>query len=122
MSPKSCFIKSIAVLVVVSVAGFGAASLVTLHYHILHNGLVVAHSHPLRSNHQRNTHNHSEQEYAELDAISQLLETVVLPSVLHAFLDLDCLSGFLIDPSFVPTSVTAWYILQRGPPFVSVFS
>ena len=122
MSRNSCFHKSIAVLVILAVLGFGAASLVTLHYHILINGLVVVHSHPLRGDSPRKNHDHSKQQYAELNATTHLLETIVLPPDLDGFIDFPFVSQAFLESNPILVSVTAWHPSPRAPPFVVVSS
>ena len=118
-SPVRWVIRLTALLVILSIAGFSAASLVTLHYHVLANGLVVVHSHPLPDNNHRNTHKHSRQQYAELNAASQVLQTMVLVPVLDlAVAEYSC-GKVSLDPVSIPVFEATWYISKRGPPSIS---
>jgi len=62
-----CFI---AVFVALAIIGFKATSLITLHIHILPDGRVVAHSHPLPGNQDDDSkHKHTPHEYVILNAV-----------------------------------------------------
>jgi len=105
-----------AIVVMLSIAGFSAASLVTLHYHILDIGLIVVHSHPLPEGNHNNSHRHSEREYAVLDAASQTLEKIVLEPVLDTPIA-ECSCGRItFDPVSISISTTTLDVSKRGPP------
>jgi hypothetical protein len=116
MARYSRLIRSTAIFVILSLSGFIAGSLVTLHYHILASGLMVAHSHPLPDDSRRNTHKHSDHEYAVLSAESLTLEHITLGPVTD-FSVVENLRGMVWCES-VPVSIstTAWHNFRRGPP------
>ena len=118
VSSHSSFFRSIAVVVILSVVGFAAASLVTLHCHILGDGYIIVHSHPLRGDSHRNTHSHSDQQYLELNAASQILETIIIPPALDGILALPFFCNAVFDSASTPASATASYHPQRAPPCV----
>ena len=119
MSRHSFFFRSVAILVLLAVTGFGAALLATLHYHVLADGLVVAHSHPLPDDNHRKTHKHTRQEYVELDAAAQILDTLVLGLVQAEPLLPDLRDDVVSEDVSIPISVSAWHFFRRGPPFMS---
>jgi len=112
------FTRLTAILVMLSVGGFSAASLVTLHYHVLADGFVTVHSHPLPDDNQRNTHKHSEQQYAELDAVNRMLETMVFGPVLDSSVAEYSSDKISLEPVSRPVSMPAWHVPKRGPPSI----
>ncbi len=121
MSLTRRFLRLTAITVMLSVCGFSVASLITLHYHVFADGLVVAHSHPIPDDNQRNTHKHSRQQCAELDAANQILDKLVSAQVLDLLLERHCYTNISFDPVSIPASVPAWHIFKRGPPTISSF-
>ena len=119
MSRHSVISRLIAVLVILSIAAFSAASLVTLHYHILPGGFVIAHSHPLPDDNHRNNHEHSRQQYAVLDAASQILDTVVLVPVPELPAERLYCGRVEVDPVSISYAAPAWHVFRRGPPSVT---
>ena len=119
MSPARYIFRLTAIIALLSMGGFNAATLATLHYHFLADGYVVAHSHPLPDGDKRNSHTHSKQEYAELDAACLLLDTMVvgatfdLPAIL-----LSCDKVTLQSVS-IPMSTAPRQDSARGPPSLS---
>ncbi|MBD3401752.1 hypothetical protein GF420_02565 [candidate division GN15 bacterium] len=69
-------VASLAVLVVLALSAFQAASVLGLHVHVLPNGRVVVHSHPMdRDASGRSTHQHTEHDFAVLNAVGKVLQT-----------------------------------------------
>ena len=114
-----CFIRLTAVILTLSLGGFSAVSLVTLHYHVLANGQVVAHSHPLPDSNQGSSHKHTRQQYAELDAAGQMLDTIVPEPVLYLSAAEYSTGRISLEPVSIPVFIPAWQISRRGPPFLS---
>ena len=94
-------------VLILSIAGFSAASLVSLHLHILPDGRVVVHSHSHSDtgNKTGRHHNHTQREYTVLSAVN------------HA------LSKFTLLTVDVPVLFyTIWYIIPFGIDFYLPFS
>ena len=79
-SQRSCpvaliHVRAIAVLVVFAVALFVTANVTGLHLHVLPDGRVVVHSHPVdRDGEGGSRHRHTEHEYAVLSALGKPLQ------------------------------------------------
>jgi hypothetical protein len=65
----------ICLTLMVTLVGYGAASLSTLHIHVLPDGRLVVHSHPLPDDEGRHEHGHTQQEYVAIQAATRALET-----------------------------------------------
>ena len=65
--------RLVAVLVIISLATFRTAIFLTLHVHVLPDGRVVVHSHPVdKEEEQKSHHEHTDSEYALLTALGHL--------------------------------------------------
>ena len=72
--------RLICLILVATLIGFGGASLSTLHVHVLPDGRLVAHSHPLPDDEGGHEHGHTQQEYVAIQAAARALETGGLTS------------------------------------------
>jgi hypothetical protein len=70
-----------AIILMLSLMGFSAASLLSLHIHVLPNGRVVAHSHPHSDDDSEHQHHHTAQEFVVLQVAGRTLETGGIISV-----------------------------------------
>ena len=78
--PKPILKRIVAVILTLSLVGYSSAWYTTVHYHILADGRVIVHSHPLSKGRTPENHEHSRRQYAELDAAAQILDTIVIGS------------------------------------------
>jgi len=71
----SLLFRAAAIIVVLSIGGFIAASVICLHLHVLPDGRVVVHSHPLHKDEDNGSkHQHTAHQYAILTALGNLLQ------------------------------------------------
>ena len=71
----SVLIRAMAILVILAVAIFDTAYVLGLHIHVLPDGRVVTHSHPIdRSEESGSQHQHSDYEYAVLTASGRVIQ------------------------------------------------
>lgn len=66
--------RLICLTLVASLVGFGGATLSTLHVHIMPDGRIVAHSHPLPDGDGKHEHRHSQQECETIQCSLRALE------------------------------------------------
>jgi len=112
------FTKLATVILTLSLAGLCSASHITLHYHILADGRVVVHSHPLSNGSSRQNHEHSRQQYTQLDAAAQILDTIILGSFDNLTI-ISCPCGIAhIEIGSLPLSIPVFPFAQRAPPSV----
>lgn len=115
----SLLVRAVAVLAIFAVATFNTAYVSSFHLHVLPNGRVVVHSHPVDGDEENGSrHQHTGHEYVILSALGSLLQ------VDHVAIDW---SPVYIEPvtSLVEFSdendiacLVARSINKRGPPKV----
>ena len=110
------FIVLTAILAILSLGGFNAATLITLHCHFLADGHAIVHSHSLPDNNRRTPHNHTQREYAELDAACLLLDTMVVEAVLDSEVAFCSCGKITPDSVFLPPSDLVRQTSARSPP------
>ena len=71
----SVLFRAAAILVVLTIVSFNAASVIDLHLHTLGDGRVVVHSHPVDKDDEGGSqHQHTANEYAVLNTLGKLLQ------------------------------------------------
>ena len=77
---SSLLFRTAVIIVVLSITGFIAASVICLHLHILPDGRVVVHSHPVHKDEENGSrHQHTADQYAILTALGNLLQGYDFP-------------------------------------------
>ena len=72
---SSLIFRALAIIVVLSTVGFIAASVICLHLHVLPDGRVVVHNHPVHKDEENGSkHQHTADQYAILTALGNLLQ------------------------------------------------
>ena len=71
---QSKLARAITVAVVLAIASFSAASVLSLHLHILPDGRAVVHSHPIKKDRSEGArHHHSDHDYAIISVLAKVL-------------------------------------------------
>ncbi len=111
-------IMALAFMLIAAIISFEAAYFSGLHLHILADGRVVVHSHPIDASH-KGTHHHTKREFTFLSALGNLIKItqldfgvlpVVITSLLY-FIDITEEGVF----SYLATGV----LNDRSPPAVN---
>lgn len=106
----------VSLLLVVSLVGYGVSSLLNLHIHVLPDGTIVAHSHPIPDEEGGHKHKHSHKEFEAIKAAVNALTTGGLTSHCCLQESIDSSSynhAYIESPDFcssIPTSS------ERSPP------
>lgn len=119
MKKQVCY-RLIAAFVALVIISFKATSLITLHSHVLPDGRIIAHSHPLpgSSDHEER-HKHTSWEYIIFDAVGHLYQADNL-TVVDIRIDAKQLFARIDDGQTNPTSYIFFYSqTKRAPPFLS---
>ncbi len=112
--------RAAAIIVVLSIVGFIAVSVVCLHLHVLPDGRVVVHSHPVHKDDENGSkHQHTAHQYAILTALGNLLQgydfsicwTLVSIALVSSWVDLYSDNAVLY--------LVVGYVNQRAPPQVT---
>ena len=99
-----------------SLTGFSAASLLSLHLHVLPSGRVVAHSHPLPGKDSERSHDHSQQEYMALDAAARIFNSGDVFSADGLIFVADCHVLTQTNDQSSPSFTLLLYETGRAPP------
>lgn len=108
--------RLIAIFLLLSLTGFSAASLFSLHLHVLPGGRVVIHSHPLPDDNDEHSHNHSQQEYVALEAATRILEAGALIPTDGPPINSDLRGIFYIDDELSLFITLHSLVAKRAPP------
>ncbi len=110
--------RLIAALLLLSLTGFSAASLFSLHLHVLPSGRVVVHSHPLPDDNDERSHNHSQQEYVALEAATRILEAGAFTPTDGPPINSDLRGIFYIDDELSLLIAPHSLVAKRAPPLL----
>lgn len=111
--------RAMAVLVILSVAIFDTAYVLGLHLHVLPDGRVVAHSHPVdRSEESGSQHQHTKQDYAVLSVFGRLLEVHAFAAGWSAICVESVGSCIVLSHENVISTFAALEVDKRAPPEV----
>ena len=76
----SLLFRSMAIILILSIAGFVTVSVISLHLHVLSDGRVVAHSHQTDHDEENNSkHQHTSDQHVILTALGNLLQGYDFP-------------------------------------------
>lgn len=117
---KQVSYRLIAALVALAIISFKATSLLTFHIHVLPDGRVIAHSHPLPgSNDHEERHKHTSWEYIFLDAVGHSYQADDL-AVVNNHITIKQVCTRFEDGQINPVTCIFFYSqIKRAPPFVS---
>ena len=105
-------------VLILSIAGFSAASLVSLHIHVLPDGRVVSHSHSHSDTDDRTgrDHGHNQREYTVLSAVTHFLSKITFAAVCTRVLFYELYDIVIVGSDFyLPYSIVR-DITERSPP------
>lgn len=120
MARHRCYFNFLACLLVPLVLALFFNQSSFWHYHVLHNGMVVEHSHPFKNDKTPYTpfqnHHHSESDFLVLAQLTQVLTLVVILFSLSLFaIKTPFISFRLSAPVFVKAPQLSSQLL-RAPP------
>jgi len=112
-------VRAIAVFIVLAIVIFITASVLGLHLHVLPDGRVVVHSHPVDGGDEgRSRHQHTEHEYAVLSALGRPLQVHSLETG-WSIVSIDPVSSLIeFSGESVTFPVVARSDSNRSPPVV----